>query len=167
MERVPFRDSGGGGRDTGSVDEQDIESDVEPTVEPTPIVESDEGRADDPEPTDNQLTVDEICPHCKTISIRYSYYQPWKGGPNCARFVNGECISNMASGRPWKSYVDKAIACPRSWPFGTKLYAFGQEWTCLDRGGAINYVNGVPWIDFLASNPHMAFGSVFEVEAEQ
>ena len=96
------------------------------------------------------------------ITIRYSYYKPWVGGTNCASFVNGQYISKMSSGYAWEDYIDLAIACPPEMSFGTRLDVFGQEWICLDRGGAIQYVDGIPWIDFLTGSPKAPYGSLVE-----
>ena len=73
----------------------------------------------------------------------------------------------MASGLPWQEYVDTAIACPPEFTFGTKILAFGTEWICLDRGGAIQYVDGIPWFDFLTGTPQVPFGTFVEVEILQ
>lgn len=56
----------------------------------------------------------------------------------------------MASGLSWQSYMDYAIACVPSWPFHTKLIVFGKVYECLDRGGAIQIVDGIAWVDFLS-----------------
>jgi hypothetical protein len=106
----------------------------------------------------------EIITTSEIIQIRYSFYHPWLGGTNCSNFVNGECISNMASGRPWADYMEYAIACPPQWDFGTKLVAFGTIWECLDRGGAIQYIDGIPFVDFLTAQPQLPFGTIFSVE---
>lgn len=98
------------------------------------------------------------------IPVRYSYYQPWLGGTNCSSFVKGVCVSNMASGLRWTDYMEVAIACPPSWEFGTEIVAFGTTWICLDRGGAIQYVDGIPWIDFLTAYPQVPFRAIIEVE---
>ena len=74
------------------------------------------------------------------ITIRYSRYDPALGGVNCSRFVNGVCVSNMASGKPWAPWMELACACPPEWDFGTTVVLGGQRWTCLDRGGKIKYV---------------------------
>lgn len=61
----------------------------------------------------------------------------------------------MASGERWEDWAFRkweepgAAACPPEWPFGTRLRAWGREWVCLDRGGAIRYREGIPWVDFL------------------
>jgi len=96
----------------------------------------------------------------KSISIRYSWYNPALGGTNCYTFSDGVCISSMSSGKPWLPYVGYAIACPIEWPFGTTIELDGKIWECLDRGSAIKYVNGIPWVDFLVETPAYEFGTV-------
>ncbi len=68
----------------------------------------------------------------------------------------------MASGLRWQEYIDYAIACPPSWVFGTKLIIDEKTWECLDRGGAIQYVNGIPWIDFLTQNGLYSHGTIVD-----
>lgn len=120
-------------------------------VTPTPVVRPEVPPSDGWEP----------------YTIRYSWYNPALGGPNCAVFVNGVCTSKMASGIPWEEYIDKvpgAIACPPTWPFWTRVRYEGQEWFCLDRGGKVQYVQGIPFLDFLVTQPHTAYDSIVEVE---
>lgn len=97
------------------------------------------------------------------VTVKVSHYWPPLGGPNCARFVNGQCISNMASGRPWSQYVEQAVACPSSIPFGTKFYILGEEWTCWDRGGKIIHTGRAYWVDMLTPNARVPYGT--EVDA--
>ena len=106
----------------------------------------------------------EIITNLDTIQIRYSFYHPWLGGTNCSRFIDGQCISKMASGKRWQDYLEYAIACPPEWSFGTKIIAFGQEWVCEDRGGKIQYVDEIPWVDFLTENPQVPYGTILDVE---
>jgi len=97
--------------------------------------------------------------------IRISYYNPALGGTNCGSWVNGTCVSNMAVGLPWKPWVGKAVACPQDWPFYTRvIIPDGTEWVCLDHGGAIKYVNGTTWIDFLNYYPPYPFGSLVKAK---
>ena len=70
----------------------------------------------------------------------------------------------MASGKPWQDYMESAIACPPEWEFGTQVRAFDSIWTCWDRGGAIKYVDNIPWVDFLTSNPKAPYRSIIYVE---
>ncbi len=88
----------------------------------------------------------------KAVQAKISHYWPPLGGPNCSNFRNGKCLSHMASGKKWQDWVDRAVACPSSYPFGTKVYAFDQEWVCMDRGGKIVAEGGYVWLDFL-TNP--------------
>ena len=100
------------------------------------------------------------------VRVRLSHYQPWLGPPNCGVFVAGECVSAMASGLDWREWIDRAAACPKSWPYWTQLQLPGGEtFVCLDRGSAIRYgQDGVPWVDLLlAGQPPVPFGSVVEV----
>jgi len=64
------------------------------------------------------------------IVLTVTAYAPSAGGINC----NADCAIT-ASGVPPAVGV---AACPREWPFGTRLVVpgYGQA-TCLDRGGAI------------------------------
>jgi len=94
------------------------------------------------------------------ITIRYSHYWPPLGPPNCAVFIDGRCISKTASGEPWERWVGRGVACPPEWPFGTQLLAFGQTWTCVDRGSKVTD----NWVDFLVPEPHLAYGSLVEVK---
>lgn len=54
--------------------------------------------------------------------------------------------------------MDSGVACPPEWEFGTKIKAFNTIWTCVDRGGAIQYKNGIPWVDFLSEKAHIPYG---------
>ena len=98
------------------------------------------------------------------VTIRYSRYDPALGGVNCSRFVGGVCISNMASGKPWAPWMERACACPPEWAFGTVVVLDGQRWTCMDRGGKIKFVDGIPWVDFLTRTPQYSYGQIIEVE---
>ena len=97
-------------------------------------------------------------------TVRVSYYQPWRGGPNCSHFVGGECVSRMASGKPWQDYIGRAAACPPEWRFGTLIILpGGEQFECLDRGSRIRYDNGYAWIDLLVTEAPVAFGTLLEV----
>jgi len=98
------------------------------------------------------------------VTIRYSRYDPALGGVNCSRFVNGICISNMASGKPWAPWMERACACPPEWAFGTTVILDGQRWECQDRGGKIKFIDGVPWVDFLTRAPQYSYGDLVTVE---
>lgn len=95
---------------------------------------------------------------------KISHYWPPLGGPNCSNFVDGECVSHMASGLRWQDYVDTAVACPAEYPFGTRFLVFGKLWTCLDRGGAIIRTNdNSVWLDLLTPTTPVPFGTEVEV----
>lgn len=101
----------------------------------------------------------------RAIKVKVSHYFPGWGGPNCAVWRNGECVSRMASGRKWQKYVDKACACPAEFPFGTVFVINGREWTCWDRGGAIVRVNRkTVWVDLLTKQQVAPHGSVLDAE---
>ena len=119
-------------------------------VEPEPVVAV-------PEP------VVVAVPAGTAMQVRYSHYWPPLGGTNCFSFVNGVCISKMASGQPWAPYVGTAVACPKEWAFGTTVELDGHVWTCMDRGSAIKFVDGVPWIDFLEATGRYVHGSIVAV----
>jgi len=93
------------------------------------------------------------------VTIRYSHYWPALGGANCSKFVNGECVSRMASGERWQDWTGQACACPPEYPFWTVIELDGKQWVCLDRGGKIKY----PYVDFLERYPRYGHGT--EVEA--
>jgi hypothetical protein len=61
--------------------------------------------------------------------------------------------------------MGKAVACPPSYPFYTKFIVDGKEWVCLDRGGAIQVADGIPWIDFLSGGSPFdgyEYGAIFD-----
>jgi hypothetical protein len=101
-------------------------------------------------------------PAARPIFIRASNYWPPAGGHNCAYFVEGQCLSRMSSGEPWQRWIGRAISCPPEWPFGTVLFAGQRTWVCLDRGGRIRYVDGIPWVDFLTDKPFANYGEIVE-----
>ncbi len=68
----------------------------------------------------------------------------------------------MASGLRWQDYVGYAIACPPEWSFGTKLVVDGKTWECLDRGGKIQIVNGIAWVDFLQEQADYSYGTLID-----
>lgn len=96
------------------------------------------------------------------IQIRVSHYDPKLGGVNCSHFVNGQCLSHMATGLRWQDYMNYAIACPPEWPFHTKLIVAGKTWECLDRGGKIQIVNGIGWVDFLQEKADYKYGEIVD-----
>ncbi len=115
----------------------------------------------------------------KQVAAIFSWYWPNLGGTNCSYFgatpawaltefplanhSSGWCLSRMSSGNRWEDYVGRAIACPQSYPFGTKVYAFGREYLCLDHGGGIVSTPDGDWFDFLTPHPQMAYKSHFTV----
>lgn len=99
------------------------------------------------------------------IKAKISHYWPPWGGPNCANFVGGKCISRTASGQSWEKWVDKGCGCPREYPFGTKFLVLGKVWTCVDRGGkVVTLPNGVIWLDLLTKKAPVPYGTVITVE---
>lgn len=127
----------------------------DPTAVPTEVPT--EAPTEIPEPE-----VEEV--HGTPILVKVSHYNPSLGGVNCFSFVNGECVSKMSSGLRWQEWMDKAIACPSTLPFWTRIVVDGREWICLDRGGAIVMVGDVYWIDQLTTTPEYRFGTVVEAE---
>ena len=98
------------------------------------------------------------------VRARISHYYPGWGGPNCFNFVNGRCISRMASGKNWEKYIDQACACPAEFAFGTQFVVMGKTWTCLDRGGAIVREGNKIWLDLLTKEKVVPHGEVLKVE---
>lgn len=99
------------------------------------------------------------------LTIKYSHYWPPAGGTNCSAFVEGQCISRMASGYRWQDWIDKACACPPEWPFGTIVELDGEEWVCMDRGGGIRFDSeGVTYVDFLAPHGQYSYRELVEVK---
>jgi hypothetical protein len=102
-------------------------------------------------------------PAGELVSVRLSHYWPPLGGPNCFRFVAGQCLSPTASGEPWQDWIGTGAACVPEWPFGTTLTLPGGEtFTCVDRGGKIKTVAGVPWVDLLVQRAPVPFGTVVD-----
>jgi type IV secretory pathway VirB10-like protein len=133
----------------------------EPAVEevkPEDTVQQEETTSADIESADNQS---EGYP----IIVKVSHYNPSLGGPNCARFVNGECLSKMSNGERWQDYWGQynTIACPFELPFGTVIRLDGNDFTCRDRGGAIVVTyEGYYWIDILAERVPYSYGELRE-----
>jgi len=91
---------------------------------------------------------------------RYSYYFPPLGGINC----DGDC-DHMANGEAWRGYVGEVVACPPEFPLGTVFRVLGDEYICLDRGGAIQFLDdGTFWLDFLRPNGEYPFWTIILVE---
>lgn len=93
------------------------------------------------------------------ITILYSRYWPPLGGTNCSHFVEGQCLSRMASGYRWQDWVGIAAACPPEWPFGTQVVLNDRTWICLDRGGKVKN----NWVDFLSPSSEYRYGSTVTV----
>jgi hypothetical protein len=94
------------------------------------------------------------------------YWPPW-GGPNCWLYVDEYCQSGMKSGERWEDWLYKAAACPKEWPFGTKVRFVDQgvEFECQDQGGKIKYDGmGMAWVDTLTDYQVVAWGSNTLVE---
>jgi hypothetical protein len=104
-------------------------------------------------------------PAGELVQVHVSHYWPPLGGPNCSRFVAGQCLSRMASGERWQDWVGRAAACPPEWPFGTVIILPGGErFECQDRGGKIVYgADGLPWIDLLVEVAPVNYGDVVTV----
>ena len=77
-----------------------------PDVQRRPAVEVEEPAVEVVAPEPGPIVTGEL------VTIRYSRYDPALGGVNCSRFVGGVCISNMASGKPWAPWMERACACP-------------------------------------------------------
>lgn len=107
-------------------------------------------------------------PEGQKIQVRVSHYWPPLGGPNCAVYIgeppNGKCVSKVWEGtQDWENWIGKnGIACPPEWELGTKLIIEEETWTCMDRGGAIVFQDGVPWIDMLRKRPLVPYGTIIE-----
>jgi hypothetical protein len=133
----------------------------EPAVEevkPEDTVQQEETASADIESADNQ-------PEGYPIIVKISHYNPSLGGPNCASFVNGECLSKMSDGERWQDYWGQynTIACPFELPFGTVIRLDGNDFTCRDRGGAIVITGeGYYWIDILAERVPYFYGELKE-----
>ena len=93
------------------------------------------------------------------ITIKYSHYWPPLGGINTSNPENPE-LARTARGDKWQDWVDKGIACPMEWKFGTTIKAFGHSWKCVDRGGMI--VGN--WVDFLEEKASLPYGTEIQVE---
>ena len=99
------------------------------------------------------------------IQARLSHYWPPLGGTNCARFIDGYCVSRTASGERWEDWVGIGAACPPEMPFWTQFRLPGGElFTCVDRGGMIVAEGGIPWLDLLVESPPVEYGTVVDVE---
>lgn len=135
--------------------------------------------------TENQPVPDVVfygdCLDCKIYNVkgRFTYYYPdlypgefkkiqgsnYVRTINCWQFdlVNRKCVSKMASGMPWEAFIDIAVACPKEYPFGTRVIipALGREYICLDRGSMV-CTGGVCDFDILSKTISFS-GNVYDV----
>lgn len=144
-----------------------VEEVVATVPEPEPVVEEvkpeDTTKQEEIASVDIESTDSEVEGY--PIIVKVSHYNPSLGGPNCASFVNGECMSKMSSGERWQNYwgAYDTIACPFELPFGTVISLDGNEFTCRDRGGAIVVTpEGYYWIDILAERVPYSYGELRE-----
>lgn len=94
------------------------------------------------------------------IKAKLSWYWPPLLGPNCSIARDGRCVSRMASGQRWENWIDRAVACPEEFPFGTIFVIDGKQWVCMDRGGAIVRIDkDTIWLDMLTRKPIYRYGS--------
>ena len=98
-------------------------------------------------------------PAGEVMQVRYSRYWPPLGGVNTSRPDNPQ-LARTASGARWQDWVGRGCACVPEWPFFTRVYIDGVEWTCVDRGGMIKTVDGVPWVDVLTDAPTHSYGEI-------
>lgn len=89
---------------------------------------------------------------------RYSYYWPPLGGINCE-----EPCDIMASGQPWRDFVGIAVACPGEFPIGSYVELPFGTFQCLDRGSAIIFQDGIPWIDHLSDRPVVNWSTIIPI----
>ena len=101
----------------------------------------------------------------RSLRAHMSHYTPWTGGTNCSNFVNGQCISRMASGQKWQDWVGRATACPKEFPFWTVFtLPGGEKFVCLDRGGRIvTLQDGSIWLDLLVEQAPVPYNTVIDV----
>jgi len=139
----------------------------ETVTETEPIVEesTDENTNISVDESINEDTAIHIPSGAIPITVKVSHYNPALGGPNCARFVNGECVSKLSGGGRWQDYIEEeqTIACPMQVPFGSIVYLDNIAYTCRDRGGAIIITwEGYYWIDILADRVPYKYGELRE-----
>jgi hypothetical protein len=98
----------------------------------------------------NSTSIDQtISPPYQTVNVRFSYYDPTKGGINCDQecrhTASGEEILDIyynPMGPWWWDGDSSGVACPPEYPFGTVFYVklpdeTNAEFTCIDRGESI------------------------------
>ena len=82
----------------------------------------------------------------------------------CKPWVDEWPGKDKVCGKSWEELSGWIAACPKEWPFGTRIKLLNTEWLCADRGGAIRYENGIPWIDMLIEKPRYPYGTIVEVK---
>ena len=147
-----------------------VEPEPKPTEEvaepePIPVIEEVQVENTEEEATTADIESTDNNQEGYPIIVKVSHYNPSLGGPNCARFVSGECLSKMSNGERWQDYWGEynTIACPFELPFGTVILLDENEFTCRDRGGAIIVTyEGYYWIDILAESVPYKYGELKE-----
>ena len=96
----------------------------------------------------------------------YSYYNPALGGVNCSQWdeETQTCVSTMASGKDWRQWYGKALACPSVYPMYTVFRVTSPEsiagdYVCLDRGGSLE---GTNYLDFLDTQQRLEWNASVE-----
>lgn len=103
-------------------------------------------------------------------SVKFSYYNPSKGGINC----DGECKytasgikilneKNEPTGEYWWNGEMGGVACPKNYPFGTIFEVHFPDNTtgvfvCIDRGGKVKTYDGIVRLDVLSLRPPRTSG---------
>lgn len=101
------------------------------------------------------------------VSAKISHYNPALGGTNCAKFVNGVCVSPLANGEKWEDNMDVSCACPKEYPFGTVFVVNGKDWICKDRGGKIvKESDSIIWLDLLTKTAPVPYGTIVKTEVK-
>jgi len=101
------------------------------------------------------------------ISAKISHYNPALGGTNCAKFVDGVCVSSLANGEKWEDNMDVSCACPKEYPFGTVFVVNGKDWICKDRGGKIvKESDSIIWLDLLTKTAPVPYGTIVKTEVK-
>ena len=104
------------------------------------------------------------------LYARLSHYWPALGGTNChpANWNGTECTTLLTDGKQWQHWYYwatniNATACPREFKLGTvfAIEGFG-EYTCIDRGGAINILpDATFYLDLLTPDqPYVHKGDI-------
>jgi hypothetical protein len=88
-------------------------------------------------------------------TIEVFAFDPSLGRDFCAVWENGECLSDMNSGKDWRElqYWDYAAACPPEWAFGTQVGVPGVgNFSCLERGSSVVCAGEVCRVGVLSKN---------------